>query len=271
MSECRLPSNPRNGESMRTNQQQHRTAVVTGAAGGIGRGIVESFLASGDRVIAVDASDSALADLRTALDPQDGSLQTMRCDVTEPGDWKRIAEAVEASPEPSAVLVNNAGISPKRNGQKIPGDEIPLEEWTSVLSVNLTGPFLGIQALAPHMKSAGSGRIVNMSSLAGRDGGRLGGVHYAATKTGLLGLTRSFARELAPFGITVNAIAPGRIDAGMATGVSDEVNQNYLTRIPVGRLGHANDVAQAVQYLAAAENGFVTGVTVDVNGGSYMG
>jgi 3-oxoacyl-[acyl-carrier protein] reductase len=256
---------------MRINEQQHRTAVVTGAAGGIGRGIVESFLAGGDRVIAVDASSPALADLRRDLDPRGGLLQTMHCDVTEPGDWKRIAEAVEASAQPSTVLVNNAGISPKREGQKIPGDEIPLDEWTSVLSVNLTGPFLGIQALAPHMKSTGFGRIVNMSSLAGRDGGRLGGVHYAATKTGLLGLTRSFARELAPFGITVNAVAPGRIDAGMAAGVPDEVNQNYLGRIPVGRLGHADDVAQAVQYLAAAENGFVTGVTVDVNGGSYMG
>ncbi|MFJ5692871.1 SDR family NAD(P)-dependent oxidoreductase [Arthrobacter sp. NPDC093125] len=256
---------------MSTNEQQYRTAVVTGAAGGIGRRIVESFLASGDRVIAVDASGSALADLRTDLDPQGGSLKTMLCDVTEPRDWKRIAEAVEATPETSAVLVNNAGISPKRDGQKIPGDEIPLDEWAAVLSVNLTGPFLGIQALAPHMKRTGSSRIVNMSSLAGRDGGRLGGVHYAATKTGLLGLTRSFARELAPFGITVNAVAPGRIDAGMASGVSEEVNRNYLSRIPVGRLGLADDVAQAVQYLAAVENGFVTGVTVDVNGGSYMG
>lgn len=256
---------------MRINQQQHRTAVVTGAAGGIGRGIVESFLASGDRVIAADVSSSALADLRADLDPQGGLLQTMQCDVAEPRDWQQIAEAVEASPQTPAVLVNNAGISPKRDGQKIPGDEIALDEWTSVLSVNLTGPFLGIQALVPHMKRTGFGRIVNMSSLAGRDGGRLGGVHYAATKTGLLGLTRSFARELAPFGITVNAIAPGRIDAGMAAGVPDEVNRNYLSRIPVGRLGHANDVAQAVQYLAAAENSFVTGITVDVNGGSYMG
>jgi 3-oxoacyl-[acyl-carrier protein] reductase len=256
---------------MSINEQHHRTAVVTGAAGGIGRGVVESFLASGDRVIAVDTSGSALADLQSDLDPQYGSLQTMRCDVTDSRDWERIAEAVEASPETSAVLVNNAGISPKRDGQKIPGDEIPLDEWTSVLAVNLTGPFLGIQALAPHMKSTGFGRIINMSSLAGRDGGRLGGVHYAATKTGLLGLTRSFARELAPFGITVNAIAPGRIDAGMASGVSEEVNRNYLGRIPVGRLGYASDVAQAVQYLAAVDNGFVTGITVDVNGGSYMG
>ena len=252
-------------------KQHHRTAVVTGAAGGIGRSIVESFLANGDRVIAVDASESALAGLRADLDPQGGSLQIMHCDVTEPDDWKRIAGAVEATPETPAVLVNNAGISPKRDGQKIPGDEVPLDEWTSVLSVNLTGPFLGIQALVPHMKNTSFGRIVNMSSLAGRDGGRLGGVHYAATKTGLLGLTRSFARELAPYGITVNAIAPGRIDAGMAAGVSDAVNQNYLSRIPVGRLGHASDVAQAVQYLAAAENGFVTGVTIDVTGGSYMG
>jgi 3-oxoacyl-[acyl-carrier protein] reductase len=256
---------------MSITEQHHRTAIVTGAAGGIGRGIVESFLATGDRVIAVDTSSPALAGLETDLDQYAGALQTMQCDVTDPGDWKRIAEAVEASPGTKAVLVNNAGISPKRDGQKIPGDEISLDEWTSVLAVNLTGPFHGIQALAPHMKSTGFGRIINMSSLAARDGGRLGGVHYAATKTGLLGLTRSFARELAQFGITVNAITPGRIDAGMASGVSDEVNRNYLNRIPVGRLGYASDVAQSVQYLAAVDNGFVTGVTIDVNGGSYMG
>ncbi|TFD85189.1 MULTISPECIES: SDR family NAD(P)-dependent oxidoreductase [Cryobacterium] len=254
------------------NEQHYRTVVITGAGGGIGRGIVESFLTSGDRVIAVDASETALADLEATLDPQqDGSILTMCCDVTEPQDWKRIAEAVEASPAAQAVLVNNAGISPKRDGQKIPGDEIPFDEWNAVMAVNLTGPFLGIQALAPHMKSTRFGRIINMSSLAGRDGGRLGGVHYAATKTGLLGITRSFARELAPFGITVNAIAPGRIGVGMVSSVSDEVNQNYLTRIPVGRLGYASDVAQAVQYLATPGNGFVTGITVDVNGGSYMG
>ncbi|MDO2934213.1 3-oxoacyl-ACP reductase FabG [Paeniglutamicibacter sulfureus] len=248
-----------------------RCVVVTGAAGGIGQGIVESFLATGDTVIAVDAVAEALSALRSNLGTDTDQLRTIEGDVTDPASWTQIATETVTSGAKEIILVNNAGISPKRDGERIPGVEVPYEEWARVLEVNLTGPFLGIQALAPLMKQAKFGRIINMSSLAGRDGGRLGGVHYAATKTGLLGVTRYFARELAPDGITVNAIAPGRIGVGMVGSVSEEVNSAYLSRIPVGRLGIANDVAQAVQYLAASDNGFVTGVTVDVNGGSYMG
>lgn len=248
-----------------------RCVVVTGAAGGIGQGIVESFLATEDVVIAVDAVAEALRVLRASCEANTNKLLTIEGDVSSPTSWAEIAAATLDSGAKEIILVNNAGISPKRNGERIPGVEIPYEEWSRVLEVNLTGPFLGIQALAPLMKQAKFGRIINMSSLAGRDGGRLGGAHYAATKTGLLGVTRYFARELAPDGITVNAIAPGRIGVGMVGSVSDEVNNAYLTRIPVGRLGNSNDVAQAVQYLAASDNGFVTGVTIDVNGGSYMG
>ncbi|MBP2375648.1 SDR family NAD(P)-dependent oxidoreductase [Paeniglutamicibacter psychrophenolicus] len=248
-----------------------RCAVVTGAAGGIGQGIVESFLATGDTVIAVDSAAEALSTLRSKLGVDTNQLRTFQGDVTDPASWAAIAAETIASEAKEIILVNNAGISPKRDGERIPGVEVPYEEWSRVMDVNLTGPFLGIQALAPLMKQAKFGRIINMSSLAGRDGGRLGGVHYAATKTGLLGVTRYFARELAPDGITVNAIAPGRIGVGMVGTVSDEVNTAYLSRIPVGRLGSSSDVAQAVQYLAASNNGFVTGVTVDVNGGSYMG
>lgn len=256
---------------MSNNTKAGRCVVVTGAAGGIGQGIVESFLATGDTVIAVDAGAEALSLLRSNFEASSKQLLIIKGDVTMPASWAEIAAVTVATEAEEIILVNNAGISPKRDGTRIPGVEIPYEEWSRVLEVNLTGPFLGIQALAPLMKEAKFGRIINMSSLAGRDGGRLGGAHYAATKTGLLGVTRYFARELAPDGITVNAIAPGRIGVGMVGSVSDDVNNAYLSRIPVGRLGSSDDVAQAVQYLAASDNGFVTGVTIDVNGGSYMG
>ncbi|MDJ0350766.1 SDR family NAD(P)-dependent oxidoreductase [Cryobacterium sp. PH29-G1] len=248
-----------------------RTVIVTGAAGGIGNEIVTSFLARGDDVVAVDMSDAVMAADTDTAGQGRGRLVGIVADVSRTESWLHVITAAEKFGRPVGVLINNAGISPKRNGAKVPGDQIDRDEWDKVLAVNLTGPFLGIQAVAPGMKKLGYGRIVNMSSLAARDGGRLGGVHYAATKTGLLGLTRSFARELAPFGITVNAVAPGRIDAGMASSVSDEVNQEYATRIPTGRLGTATDVAGAVLYLADSSSDFVTGVTLDVNGGSYMG
>jgi 3-oxoacyl-[acyl-carrier protein] reductase len=255
---------------MNSSSQDNRIAVVTGAGGGIGLEVARTLLERGDRVIAVDTSRTSLESLTTQPFANQ-RLATIEADVSQESEWERILNCAEDMGGRPDILVNNAGISPKRAGEKIPGDEIPLDEWNRVLAVNLTGPFLGIRALAPGMKQNGFGRIINMSSLAARDGGRLGGIHYAATKTGLLGVTRSFARELAPFGITVNAIAPGRIDAGMVSSVPDEVNNQYLKRIPVGRLGQASDVARAVDFLASNGSGFITGVTVDVNGGSYMG
>ena len=249
--------------------------VVTGAAGGLGSAIVESLLRRGDRVIAGDLESASFDRLLIALE-QNGThagasnLITVPHDVTSAESWAALRErAREKFGEPS-VLVNNAGISPKHNGLKLDGLDIPLPEWQAVLDVNLTGVFLGIQALAPAMKNAGYGRIVNMSSLAGRNGGRIGGVHYATTKAGVLGITRAFARELADSGVTVNAVAPGRIDSGMVAMTSDAYNEEYRRLIPVGRLGSAADVAYTVAFLTAPDAGFITGTTTDVNGGTHM-
>lgn len=245
-------------------------SVVTGAAGGLGTAIVEQLLDRGDLVVAVDTSERALDALvqRTGFGPD--RLLALEADVASAADWQRVREAAVAEFGAPTVLVNNAGISPKHDGAKLLGVDIPLEEWNAVLDVNLTGPFLGIQELATGMAEAGFGRIVNMASLAARSGGLVAGVHYAATKTGLLGVTRSFARELAPSGITVNAVAPGRIDSGMAGMVSEQVNADYAARIPVGRLGTAEDIARTVRFLSDRDAGFITGATIDVNGGSHM-
>lgn len=249
--------------------------VVTGAAGGLGSTIVESLLRRGDFVVAGDLEGASFGRLLASLEQSGISdtssrLLTASHDVTSTESWASLrARAREAFGEPN-VLVNNAGISPKHDGLKLDGLDIPLEEWRAVVEVNLTGVFLGIQTFAPAMKQANYGRIVNMSSLAGRNGGRIGGIHYAATKTGVLGITRAFAQELASFGVTVNAVAPGRINSGMATMTTDAYNENYRKLIPVGRLGSSADVAYAVAFLTAPEAGFITGTTTDVNGGTHM-
>lgn len=251
-------------------------SVVTGAAGGLGTAIVETLLRRGDRVIASDVSEAAVAALGERVtaslgdEPARERLLTIAHDVADEAGWEELRHRADTTFGAPDVLVNNAGISPKHDGAKLDGVDIPLDEWNAVLAVNLTGAFLGIRALAPAMQRGGYGRIVNMASLAARNGGRIGGVHYAATKTGLLGLTRSFARELAAFGITVNAVAPGRIDAGMVAMTSTRFNDDYRASIPVGRLGTAADVARAVAFLTDAESGFITGTTTDVNGGGHM-
>lgn len=250
-------------------------SVVTGAAGGIGTAIANALLMRGDRVVASDLPGASFDQLTEAaaahgITDIDSRLLTLNHDVTSVESWADLRNRTHEAFGAPNILVNNAGISPKHNGLKRDGLEISLEEWQSVIDVNLTGAFLGIQSLVPAMKAAGYGRVINMASLAGRSGGTIGGVHYAATKTGILGVTRAFARELAAFGVTVNAVAPGRIDAGMVSMSSAEFNAEYLKNIPVRRMGTGSDVAHTVLYLSAPEAGFVTGTTTDINGGSHM-
>lgn len=231
-----------------------RIAVVTGGAMGIGRGIADSLRSAGFSVIVADVAPGS-----------DHHL-----DVSVPGAW----DALVAEAEPMggiSVLVNNAGISPKTNGRKLPTAEVTLAEWERVVAVNLTGPYLGTKAVLPGMVARGWGRVVNISSQAARTGARVAGVHYGATKAGLLGLTRTVAHEYGPFGVTCNAITPGRIESPMARGVPDEVNERFLEMIPVGRIGTGADIGAAVVYLCSDGAGFVNGATLDVNGGSWMG
>ncbi|MEV0288885.1 SDR family NAD(P)-dependent oxidoreductase [Kribbella sp. NPDC050820] len=244
--------------------------VVTGAAGGIGSITVRMLLERGDHVVATDMSEPGLSSLRTELGGLSRRLHVMTHDVTNAGDWTRVCEETQDRFGPATILVNNAGISPKRDGVRVPGLEVSREEWDSVLAVNLTGSFLGIQAFAGAMKQAGYGRIVNLSSIAARNGGKVAGVAYAAAKSGIIGLTRAFSNELAPHGITVNAVAPGRINAGMVNMVSDEVNARFLATVPVGRLGDPCDIARTIAFLTDRGAGYITGTTVDVNGGLYM-
>jgi len=169
------------------------------------------------------------------------------------------------------ILVNNAGISPKRKDISAPWlEQTSLQEWRDVLDVNLNGPFTLTRLVAPAMIARRSGRIVNIGSLAGRAMPQIAGPHYAASKAGLVGLTRAAARDLAPFGITVNCVAPGRILSEMTGPADTPVNRAALARIPVGRFGTADEIADLVAFLATSPAAaFLTGATIDITGGEF--
>lgn len=255
---------------MSSHKSNTSVAVVTGAARGIGAALVDAFLQRDLGVVAVDCDQEALNDLEAQHETMKDRLRPVMADVASEEDWRRVADVASTLGHVD-VLVNNAAISPKRDGVKIPGDEMPTEEWERVLAVNLTGSFFGIREFAPGMKERSRGRIVNVASQAARGGTRVAGIHYGATKTALLGLTRSFAYELAAHHVAVNAIAPGRIVTPMAEAVSPEVNEWMRTQIPVGRLGTPEEVAESVIFLTLDNSGFITGATLDINGGSFMG
>jgi 3-oxoacyl-[acyl-carrier protein] reductase len=248
-----------------------RNAIVTGGAKGIGFGVVERLLADDLNVVAVDTDEVELASMAQRLGAPGAKLTCLAGDVSSATTWADAVRACRGAYGPVSVLVNNAGISPKRDGVKIPGVDIPLAEWQRVLDVNLTSVFLGTQAVVPDMVELGWGRIINMSSQAGRTNTVVAGVHYGATKTAIIGLTRAFAGELAAQQITVNAIAPGRIETPMMQGGVPASNESFLRGIPVGHFGQPSDIAAVVSFLAGFESGFVTGATIDANGGSFMG
>ena len=168
------------------------------------------------------------------------------------------------------ILVNNAAISPKRKNSEAPWlVQTSLEQWAQVIDINLNGPFILTSLVAPAMIARRHGRIVNIGSVAGRAMPLIAGPHYAASKAALVGLTRAAARDLAPYGITVNCIAPGRILSEMTGPPDSAVNRAALSRIPVGRFGTADEVADMVAYLASPSAGFVTGATIDMTGGEF--
>lgn len=242
-------------------------AVVTGGTRGIGLGIAETLLKRGASVAVTYRSDEQSAQkARQRLEgfvkaPQ--QILLLRGDGGDPAvvenHHRQVAEAIGSV----NVLVNNAGIMPQKSFDALTG-----KEWDETIRVNLSSAFYWCSRVVPGMKAAGFGRIINISSLAARGGGVVG-PHYAASKAGMLGLTRYGARELGPFGITVNAIAPAFIeDAGIFADWSTDQKAALKGKVVVPRIGQANDVVRAFEYLLDSD--FVTGVTLDVCGGAFM-
>ncbi|MCD2512530.1 SDR family NAD(P)-dependent oxidoreductase [Comamonas endophytica] len=243
--------------------------IVTGAGRGIGLAIAQRFMDEGAYVAIADNQAEVLEQAQNTLGHRE-RLLAMVCDVSSAQDAQRLAQQTLQRFGPVGVLVNNAGISPKHAGVKAPIAEMDEAEWRQVLDINLTGAFLCSQACLEQMKGRGFGRIVNIASQAGRTRTDIAGAHYAASKAGMMGLTRVLATEHGRDGITANAIAPGRIESAMAAAAGAAVNAAYLERIPVGRLGTPQDIAAAAAFLASREAGFISGATLDVNGGTFM-
>jgi NAD(P)-dependent dehydrogenase (short-subunit alcohol dehydrogenase family) len=242
-----------------TERLRERVAIITGGTRGIGRAIGETFALEGARVVLADIDASANETAREI------NARGFVADVTDEDSARALMETTMQAFGRIDILVNNAGICPLT-----PFEKISRAEWDRVLAVNLTGAFLCSQAAVSHMQRAQSGRIVNISSVAGKMGGVTVGAHYAASKAGLLGLTKSLARIYAPFGITVNAIAPVTTETEMTRGWSREVMDKMKQSIPLGRLAQAHDIAAAALFLASDEASFITGAVLDVNGGFLM-
>ncbi len=244
-------------------ESNRKSALITGAAQGLGEAIARRLHAGGFRVAVADINGALAQEVAASLDPIGETARAVTVDVSDVDSIRAAyADQVAAWGAPD-VLVNNAGRTPR-----ISVWDITPEDWDSIMETNLRSYLVLCQLAGADMREAGWGRIVNMASFAGQQGGLVAGAHYAASKAGILVLTKIFAKELAAHGVTVNAITPAAIHTP-AMG-SDEDAAAIGKTLPVGRVGTSEDVAEAVAYLVGPHSGFVTGSTLDVNGGVFM-
>lgn len=241
-----------------------KVAVVTGASRGIGKAVALGLAGQGAKIVASARNIELLDQLVAEIKAAGGEAVAVVGDISIAADADQlIARAVEAYGQLD-VLVNNAGIT--RDGLLL---RMKDEDWDAVLDTNLKGAFFCIRAAAKVMSRQKSGRIINISSVVG-EMGNAGQVNYSASKAGLLGLTKSTARELARRNITVNAITPGFIVTDMTEGLSDKAREALVDQIPLGRLGTVEDVAHSVVFLASEQAAYITGQALGINGGMYM-
>jgi NAD(P)-dependent dehydrogenase (short-subunit alcohol dehydrogenase family) len=260
-----------------------RVAVVTGAASGIGQAVVRRLVRERVRVAVVDIYEAGLQQLCGELG--EGAAEPYVADLADPLEVMDLTKRVLGEVGNVSFLVNVAGgpVAPSREDplprlqtRAAPIEEIDDVDWARILASNLTTAFLVCRAFVPALKARRFGRIVNFTSIAARRGSDRVGVHYAAAKGGVIGLTKTLALELGPHGITVNAIAPGFINTPRMEAVgwgrqAPGQHQALLDAIPLGRLGRPDDIAGVVALLCADQGGYVSGATIDVNGGLYFG
>jgi 3-oxoacyl-[acyl-carrier protein] reductase len=240
-----------------------KTAIVTGASRGIGRGIATMLAARGAHVVAAARGDHA-AEAVAAIEQSGGRAEVATVDVTDAGSIDALVRGTLERHGRIDILVNNAGIARDNLALRMKRDE-----WDQVLATNLTAAFTAAQAVLRPMIKQRAGRIISIGSVVG-EMGNAGQVNYAASKAGLIGLTKALAKEVAARNITVNVVTPGLIETDMTRAISEKAHGDWTSAIPLGRLGTPADVAAAVCFLASDEAAYITGQVLAVNGGMYM-
>lgn len=247
---------------------ESKVAIVTGASSGIGRATAEDLSANGARVaINFHRNESGAEAARAKIVGGGGKAIIVQADVTRASEVQSLVEQTVAEFGPIDILVNNAGSLVER--LKIL--ELTEERWDEVIDLNLKSAFLCSKAVAGSMMERKTGAIINVSSIAGRNGGALGSIHYSAAKGGLITFTKGLAKELAPFSVRVNAVSPGVIDTPYHEQFSSpEMMKTYAGMIPLGRVGAPAEVGKVICFLASDAAGYLVGETVEINGGMYM-
>jgi 3-oxoacyl-[acyl-carrier protein] reductase len=238
-----------------------KTAVITGAARGIGREIAERMAHAGAAVALIDVVEDTVVQAAAEVSKSGARARGYRCDVSSFDDTEAVAHRIMADFERVDMLVNNAGITRDKLFLRMSADD-----WAQVIAVNLTGAFNVTKALAPAMLKQRGGSIVNIASVVGQSG-NAGQANYAASKAGLIGLTKSLAKEFAPRNVRVNAVAPGFIRTAMTEALSEDVQNQMKQAIPLARFGEPADVADVVMFLASDLAGYVTGQVINCDGG----
>jgi NAD(P)-dependent dehydrogenase (short-subunit alcohol dehydrogenase family) len=245
---------------------KEKVAIITGAGQGIGESIAKLFASEGMKVVVADIKEESGERTVREIEQFGGRAIFLKTDVSKRSDADRTVETSLKKFGRLDVLVNNAGI----NYLTPVYEEVDEEEWDRVLAVNVKGVYFCMRAAVHPMKNQKWGRIINIGSVAGKQGGPGSGVHYSASKAAVMCLTKQFARYLAPHGITVNSIAPGIVNTEMGRSLGPDVIQRTINLTPLGRLASPEDIAHAALFLASEGSAFITGEVLDVNGGALM-
>ena len=241
-----------------------KIAIVTGASQGIGKTISLELSKSGAFVYCISRNKKAIESVANSIISKGGQSSSFACDISDSDKFKDIVEKIIKKHNKIDILVNNAGITNDALLMRMSN-----KQWDQVIDINLKGAFTSTKSVLRYMMKNKYGRIINITSIVGLTG-NAGQANYAASKAGLIGMTKSIAKEVASRGITANCIAPGWIETSMTEILTEEIKNQFLSQIPIGRIGSANDIANTVIFLSSDEAGYITGQTITVDGGRII-